>query len=197
MWRLIYHAPLLVLFLLINVFFILLGWIMVPIAAACGAYRAAPGFDGEGTPREIFHFTWAIMAPWQNREDGVANDTYVKFENMFLRICYWSIIRNPAQGLRWMPYLSCKIDPKRVRWIGGPWDNAQMYDRKPAAPEWFYAWHGIYSNIWWQFKFNKVIYRLWAGHKIFPSDIYGVTPYRKDGAGFAIQFKAVNKTPQG
>jgi hypothetical protein len=33
--------------------------------------------------------------------------------------------------------------------------------------------------------------RLWIGWKIKPTDIYGVTAYRADGAGYTTQFKVV------
>jgi hypothetical protein len=136
------------------------------------------------------------MTPFQNWEDFIDNndkgDYGIKKEwPLWRKIVAWNLIRNPAQGLRWMPILSCKIDPKRVRWMGSPHTNPMLYDMKPAKPECFYAYQGPYASLWWQYEsiITKKIVRLWIGWAIYPSDQHGVTPYRKDGAGFKIQWK--------
>lgn len=189
--RLLLSLPLWLAFLALRTLLILVGWIVVPISAALGAYEKYQGADGVGTPRDQYRFTWRWMWLWDNQEDGIANDTYVKFDSMFMRIVYWSCFRNPVNNLRYVPLLSCKIDPSDVYFIGSK-DLALSYDKKPAEVEWFYAWHGVYSNIWVQFEMFGGIWRFWLGWKIFPSDMYGVSTYRKDGAGFAIQFKRLS-----
>lgn len=171
--------------------FWILGFILVPIAAVCGAYYMAPGRDGTGAPVAVFHFTWGFMFPWDNIEDGIANDTYVKFESMFMKIVYWSCIRNPANNLRVLPGTSCRIVPSEVRWVGGPHTDPMLYDMKPPKAEWFYAWQGPYASIWYQYNFRGQVYRIWLGFKIYPSDVNGVTPYRKNGAGMVTQWKRV------
>lgn len=189
--RLIYHIPIIVLAFLVRIIFIIIGWIVVPIAALSKAYVMTNGYDGAGNPRPIFHFTWDFMFPWDNIEDGIACDTYFKHKSMFLQIIHWSCIRNPANNLRSVPYLSCKIDPKRVRWIGGPHKDPMLYDLKPPKQEWFYAYQGPYASLWWQYRsrFSYKIVRIWTGWAIYPSDVNGVTPYRQNGAGFKIQWK--------
>lgn len=185
-----------VLGLAVRTLFIVAGWFVVPLAAACKAYEEKMDQDGVGNPRVEYHFTWKWMFPWDNFEDGIANDTYVKYDSMFMKIVYWSAIRNPANNLRIVPYLSLDIDPAKVKWTGGPHGLPTSYDLKPPAKEWFIAWCGLYSGIWIQRTFLPSwvpliggFRRFWLGWKIFPSDVYGVTGHRVHGAGFATQYK--------
>lgn len=190
MWRLSYHAPLWLTFLAFRVIMVIIGWVVIPIAALCRAYSSS-----KSGGQTVWHFTWKWMFLWDNYEDGIANDTYVKFNSMFMRIVYWSCFRNPVNNLRIVPYLSCKIDPERVDFRGsfGGRESSEVairtYDTK--VPQWFYCWQGLYSNFYWQFNAFGKLWRLWIGWKIYPTDIYGVTEYRKLGAGFATQFKRV------
>lgn len=209
MWRLVYSVPMWALFgVIVFLPLCLLSWIMVPVAAICGAYKAVKDEDGAGNPRVEYHFTWPFMFVFDNFEDGIANDTYVFYPDMFRKIVYWSCIRNPINNLRIVPVLSCKINPNRVYFIGSffnllPGDPMlatmahsiegeeliRKYDTK--IPHWFFAWHGLYSNFYWQFNAFGKLWRFWIGHKIQPADIYGVSTYRQPGAGFATQFKRV------
>lgn len=211
MIRLCYAIPSWILFYILRVLLIILGWIVVPIVVAFKAYKKRPNSSVETVN---YDFTWNwVNAVWGNYEDGIANDTYVKFESMFMRILYWSCFRNPVNNLRIAPYLSCKINPRDVRFIGSfgrctkeiSWHayhlckdlnpegkfyrDIMKYDTK--VPQWYFAWHGFYSCFYWTFMFRGQLRRLWIGWKIYPTDIYGVTEYRKYGAGFATQFKAI------
>lgn len=192
MWRLVYAIPSWILFLVLRTICILLGWVLVPIAALCKAYKSEydPAKDLKKENPIVYHFTWSLMFIWDNFEDGIANDMYYKSDSLFKRIIYWSCIRNPANNLRVVPHLSCKIDPIRVRYIG---NQSDIYKYDTKIPQWFFAWQGVYSNLFYQFKIGSSLYRFWIGWKIFPTDIYGVTSYRKDGAGFATQFKKISK----
>ena len=191
MWRLIYAVPSWILFtFLINLPLIIIGWVLVPIAALCNAYESYQGFDGVGAPRVQYRFTWPFMWVWDNYEDGIANDTYVKFDSMFMKIVYWSCLRNPVNNLRIVPYLSCKIEPKKVGFTGSYIGiGIEKYDTK--IPNWFFTWHGLYTSFWWQFNLFGKLRRLWIGWAIYPTDIYGVTKYRERGAGFKTQFKVI------
>lgn len=211
MWRLIYAIPTWILFELLNIPLMLLGWILVPLAAACGAYEKTDDNPTKPDDGPIYHFTWPFMFLWDNYGDGIANTNYWKAPNLFLQIIYWSCLRNPTNNLRIVPYLSCKINPLNVRFIGSfgnctsfeDWirlftpmhDPSEeqisiaKYDTK--VPQWFFCWQGIYSNFYWQYMLNGNLRRFWIGWKIFPTDIYGVTEYRKFGAGFALQNKVV------
>lgn len=221
MWRLIYAIPSWLLFeLVIDIPLMLIGWVVVPIAAACGAYAMDIKVKVEKTTADVsftlppkYHFTWYLMWLWDNEEDGIANDTYWKAPNMFLQIVYWSCLRNSTNNVRYVPYLNVMIDPKKIGFYGGidcgtydwvvehqpgdgvptvgstDWADLKLFDTK--CVQWFFAWQGIYSCWYWQFLFKGTMRRFWIGWKIYPTDVYGVTEYRKDGAGFGIQFKEV------
>lgn len=199
MWKLLLALPSWILYLILDSIFYIFGWILVPTAAAFKAYKKE---------NELYHFTWPFMFPWDNYGDGIANDTYYKAPNMFLQILYWSCVRNPTNNLRIVPILSCNIDPSKVDFIGNFGSKKQLfalsklfnqpettkeiinkYDTK--VPQWFFAWQGLYSNFYWQFMMRGHLWRFWIGWKIYPTDVYGVTEYRKFGAGFALQFKKV------
>lgn len=220
MWRLIYGIPSWILFELLNIPLIILGWVLIPIAAACKAYKPdldfvmsygdLPGVTAKGDDVK-YHFTWPFMFLWDNYEDGIANDTYWKAPNMFLQIVYWSANRNPTNNLRIVPYLSCKLNPEKIgfrgSFISSDFDatdpvpemaatrfayklaTVNKYDTK--IPQWFFAWQGFYTNFYWQFNLGGKLRRFWIGWKIYPTTIYKIPEYQKNGAGFALQWKVV------
>lgn len=191
MWRLIYAIPSWILFeILIDIPLMIIGLIVIPIAAGCKAYEGHIEKD-----LIIYHFTWKFMWLWDNYEDGIANNSYSNYKSMFWRIVSWSAIRNSTNNLRLVPWLSVQIDPKKVCFFGSfiNWNDTKYsyseekdlinkYDTK--IPQWFFCWQGFYSCFYWQFGNLR---RFWIGWKIYPTDIYGVTEYRKNGAGFATQ----------
>jgi hypothetical protein len=203
MWRIIFAIPCWIAYqLFIFIPLMLLGWVMVPIAAACGAYKKVQDKDGAGNPRAEYHFTWPFMFVWDNVEDGVANDTYVNFKSMFMKIVYWSCFRNPVNNLRITPLLSCKINGSKVRFYGSfgsvktPLNELQktimLYDTK--VPQWFFAYQNIWhSNFYWQFNAFGKLWRFWLGNcKVYPTDILFLPlGYREKGSGPVAQFKRV------
>lgn len=195
-WRVPLSIVLWALMFCLNTFLIILGWIVIPIAAALEAHVTSYDSDKakKGENPMVLHFTWKWMFLWDNWEDGIANDMYWKAPNNFLQIIYWSCLRNPVNNLRRVPFLSVKIDPIKVFWVGEPHALPQFYDQKPPRSEWFFAWQDLYSNFFWQFKMFGSIWRFWIGWKIMPYDVRGVTDHRKESAGFASQFKRL-KSP--
>ena len=193
MYRLIYFVPTWALFLALRTVAIVLGWLLVPIAAAARAYEPynAPHWH-EGT-RVQYRFTWPFMWLWDNEEDGIADRTYWDAPNMFLAIVYWSALRNPANNLRYVPWLSVLIDSSKVKYIGSLPKTASLKDYdKDELTFWSLTWQGVYSNIRVHFKMGSKIYRFWLGWKIYPEDkVYPVTGHRATGAGFATQFKRI------
>ncbi len=186
MYRLIWAIPTWVLMTALYVVLILVGWVVVPLVVLCAAYATTDG--------KSFHFTWPLMWLWDNYEDGIAaGRQYKDCGALWKQIIYWSCIRNPVNNLRIAKYLSCKIDPKKIGYKGGPHNHPLRFDKKPPSEEWFFAWQGIYTCLWWQFGFRGKIRRLWLGWKLYPEDIYGLSEnsYRKHGAGFALQFKVI------
>ncbi len=182
-------------FLILRTLLIFLGWLVVPIAVMCNAFSFRVRTLA-GKPVHFWYFDWKWMWIWGNDEEGIAwYDTFtlgkkkIVFKSLRAKIIYTSCFRNPANNLRYVPFLSCKIDPARVKWVGGPHGLPASYDLKPGGPEWFFCWCGWYSNFWLQFKMFQSVWRLWIGWKVFPYDVYGVTDHRKTSAGFATQFK--------
>ncbi len=185
---------------------ILLGWIVIPIAVLFEAY-AITGVTNHGGDKWGFTWRWVDYI-FGNREDGICEGWQYRKKRHSVpnQIIYWSCLRNPAGGLRWIPYLSCKIKSHEVYFFGSfckfqPehhetevhlntfWQSQiERYDTRES--QWFFAYCGWYSNFFWQFNLFG-IRRLWIGWKIMPADIYEVSAYRREGAGFALQFKRV------
>lgn len=186
MWRLIY-APLswLGFIVLVNLPLIILGWVLIAIAALCKAYTQTP--DG------LYHFTWKFMWLYDNTDDGIACNDYSGYTNMFMRIVSWSAIRNPVSNLSHVPIIMCFIDPSRLRFVGslgntGASTSAVMaYDTN--IPQWFFAWQGFYTCFYARFRmpFTQNLYLFWIGWKMLPTDIYHIPNYRSDGSGAGIQ----------
>lgn len=181
------------LYTLLSLALLLCGLPLISLALLCNATEMQPSkyFDS----KSIVAFKWAIMAPYQNWEDGIYPPNYVHqhptwspFKVGFI----WTALRNPISGLRWAPLLSFLIDRAKVGYIGtlGPVDPAQ-YELK--QPSFVYVWHGAYSGLWWHFKIRNKLYRLQLGHKLYAADCkpqdYG---YRKYGTGFSAAFKPVD-----
>lgn len=206
MFRLMYFIPTYFIFtFLVRLPLFLLGWILVPLAAILNAYYTR--YDQNKAAKKedpiVYHFIWPFMFLWDNYEDGVANNMYSRHSNMFLRICSW-YNRNPVNNLRITPYLSCKVEPSKINFIGSfadskdapsnineIWFKSHIMQYDTKVPQYFLCWQGLYSCFYWQFEMGGKLRRLWLGWKLYPTDIYGVTEYRKLGAGFATQFKRI------
>ncbi len=198
---------------------ILLGWLVVPIAVLFEAYHIV-GVTNHGGDKFAFTVNW-INTLFMNYEDGICEGWQYRKKRHSVpnQIIYWTCLRNPASCIRWMPILSVKIKPGDIKFYGSflnynhpaAFVTPELFKLKIfqydnlKVPQWFYAWQGWYSTFYWQFimpltvrlPFTKIGYfkgdlmRAWAGWAIYPTDIYGVTEYRKDGAGFKLQFKRV------
>lgn len=197
-------VPTWLMFVCLRTIMIMIGWVLVPIAVWFGEYhnRKSRYYD-----KEVLSFTWPWMFPWGNEEDGIgAGVQYRDMGSLDKQIIYWSCLRNPVNNLRFVRWLSCDIDPERVRFTGtfGEYLSQGMFEGvlgKPPSlqisqydtkvPQWFIAWCGVYSCWYWQFMLFGKLRRLWIGWKIYPTDVMGVTSYRLYGAGFATQFKVV------
>ena len=204
MWRLIYGVPSWLLFEILHIPLILIGWVLIPIAAVCKAWRRA---ESERDGRQISVWSWPFMWLWSNDEDGViAGEQYKDFKNDILQAIYWTALRNPVNNLRFVKYVSVKIDPTivgfrgtfgkndiEIGWAVPPDFKEQVMKYDTKVPHWFFAWQGFYTNWYWQFMFRGKLKRFWIGWKIYPTDIFGLAPtsYRKNGAGFAVQFKTI------
>jgi hypothetical protein len=157
----------------------ILGWILVPIATASGAYVSSIEKSIYGEYRLVYHFTWPFMYIWDNWEDGIcAGQQYKELASKARQIIYWTCFRNPVNNHRAVPYLSCKIDPKKVKFYGTDTN--------------YFAYQGMYSNLYQEFKLFKWKFRFWIGHKISRADTVKVSAYKSRGAGFALQLKGID-----
>jgi len=185
---------------------IVLGFLMVPLAVLFKAYgmRESKFYKD----RIVRAFTSRIMWPWSNEEEGIGHyDTLnflgltIKFEKISSKIVYSECIRNPANNLRFVPLISLKIDPTKVKFIGSfgsykdnlPKEVVKKYDSNEEL-FWSLTWQGLYSNIRVHLKIFNWRFRFWLGWKIYPEDIYGLPSWshRNVSAGFATQFKKIN-----
>lgn len=194
MTRIFLAIPIWILFILFRTIVILIGWITVPLSALFKLhYRTYDQAKAEKKENPyVYHFSWKLMYPWDNDEDGIANDMYYKAPNLFLQIIYWSCVRNPANNLRYVPILGARLYPKKIKFIGSFGSHpksAPAYDVK--HPLWFFCWCGFYSNVCVLFNMGGVLYKFRLGWKIHPIYINGIPPVRLPRAGFAIQFKKV------
>jgi hypothetical protein len=180
-------------FFIFRLVVILLGYIMVPIALLFKAYYTTRNKYGGNNGDPIYLFYWRIMEPWQNYSDGFYCTTYYDY-GFFWTSVHWSCVRNPASGLRWLPYYTCKINPEKLRYIG-TYSKAEILKYKnKKEPHYWVCWQGPYLSILWQFYIFGQLRRLWIGHKLDPRDVFGLLPddYRVDGAAFTSQFKPLN-----
>jgi hypothetical protein len=166
---------------LITVPLYLLGWILVPIAAALKAYDFVDTKTIYGEPRRMHHFTWPFMYLWDHWEEGIlAGRHYDNFKNDFVQILYWSCFRNPMNNIRAVPYLSCKIQPEKIEYV-------LLGNNKR-----FFCWHLPYTVFYWEFKVASKTVRFWSGWKIWPEDKQVTNfGYRSKGAGFTCQVKVI------
>lgn len=192
-----------VLFECVNIPLMLLGWVLVPIMAALKQYGnynsyVLPSKDVIRHPSPLVHWKSRWMFIWDNYEDGIANNSYSHYKSMFKRIVSW-YNRNPTNNLRVVPILSCKVQPMKIRYVGtfgsnllpyyGMEQQVRKYDTK--VPHWFFCWQGLYSCFYWNFMFRGKLISAFIGWKLYPTDILGVTPYRKYGAGFGSRFRRI------
>lgn len=203
MIRLIYFIPIWILIFILRLVVILLGFVFIPIAVAFKAYskRKSPIND-----KEIVLYTSRVMQAWSNLEDGELAGEEFKDKPDWFRILYWSAYRNPASGLRWMPFFSCKIKPEELKFIikqqGWPvitersdatfnvLDDAE--EGKTIKSFYYLCWQSwFYSNIRFEFCLFGSYRRLWIGHKLYPSAKFVIPEYQAHGAGYGTQFKKV------
>lgn len=193
--RLIYSIPMWLIFqLCIFLPLVLLGWVLVPIAAACRAYKMTDLNIEKPADGPIFHFTWPFMWLWDNEGDGIANLNYKVYPTMFQQIIYWSCSRNPVNNLRYVPYLALKIAPEEVRFCGS-YETAMSYESGRHYPYWSFTWQGAYSNIRIQYRspITDKLTEFWWGWKLWPQDTHGLKPgsFRYISAGFALQWRSM------
>lgn len=169
---------------------ILIGHLIIPpllLLRAYGPYfspRYAQNYLGF-KPKWLFYL-------WSNEGDGLFPPEYQsRFPqwSFFRRAWMWTAVRNPVNNLRFVPFLNCKIDPKKVRWVGSLGQNPDLYEPKEKRTYWYFCWCGPYSNYRRVYLSGGRLKEFWIGWKIWPSDINGVSEFRKHRAGFTLQWR--------
>lgn len=186
---------------ILKVVFSLLGIIMIPLAVLFGAYqdKPSPMFENQ----IIKQWTWKIMEPWQNYEDGIVAGSEYKDKPEWFRIIYWSAIRNPANAIRFWSLTAPKVKQAQVKFIaswGSTKDNlplATLLDKEEHGVFWYLAWQGAYANFRIQFNINNGNQiRFWIGTKIYPSSQHKIPYYQRHGIGTTLQIKRLQPKDQ-
>lgn len=152
MIRLIYLLPICILFLLFRTIMILIGLIVVPLLSIFYKFTTKSVWATiNNAGKEILVWKYKLFWPWSNDEDGVvAGEEFLKMPKWF-RMIYWSAIRNPANNLRFVKYLSVKINPKKVKFKANK-QLPSLYDYDVDHLTFTtLTWQGLYSNFRVQF----------------------------------------------
>ena len=186
-----------------NTAFTILGYVVIPPMALLHKYTTKTEISIING-REILVWKSPLMFIWGNNEDGLIGASEYKDKPIWFRIIYWTTIRNPANNIRFIPYLSVTPTPSKIKFkVFGKildfdgnevaLDNEYRILDKDEYRFTTLTWQGIYSNIRIQFKMRGKIWRFWLGFKLNPEDQFGLweLDYRRYGAGFARQFKRI------
>ena len=192
-YRLLWDIPVIVgFFLLIKLPLIIIGWLVIP---SCAVLRVYDWRKSRVNDKTILAWSPSWMWIWGNEEDGILNgEQFDDMGNEILQIIYWSAWRNPANNLRYVPYLGAELNKDRVRYVGTFGSSAaaaDLYDSK--TPLWFYCWDDVYANVYILFSLLGSLYKFRIGWKVFPTYIKGIPAGRLPRAGFAAQLKRVAK----
>jgi hypothetical protein len=177
MFRLIYFIPTYIIFLLFRTLMIAIGWIVVPPMAALHKYTTKTEISIING-REILNWKYKFMYLFGNDEDGLIGASEFKDKSIFVRIVYWCCRRNPANNMRFIPFISVKPNPSQIKFklFGNILDfysnKIELDARYQTLDEDIYrfitlTWQGIYSNLRCQFKAHvpetsyEVLFKLW------------------------------------
>jgi hypothetical protein len=185
-----------IIYTLCNTVLIALGYIMVPIALMIKdniIVRESRRYPG----RMVKAFKYNIFWIWGNEEEGIGYYGDADWSEM-RKIFYSEVIRNPTNNLRFVPIISVKIKPEKIRFIGSLGNLEDNLSDKTLDDYdddkvmfWSLTWHGWYSNIRVHFMWLGRPWRFWLGWKLYPRDINGLPEWehRRASAGFATQFR--------
>lgn len=194
-FRLIIASPFWIIMLPIRTIFILLGWVIVPLAVLLRRYEVIATWKGQ--ERYKFKDSW-IDKVWGNWEDGIAaGRQYHDTGSVPLQIIYWSCLRNPVNNMRTLRPFAVHVDGRHVDYIGKPFTNPRDYDRKDAnglyPDQWYLVWQKLQYGLYIVRSFGPFgRRRLWLGWKLFPENQNGPTPYQSRGVGFTLQFRRLD-----
>jgi len=96
-------------------------------------------------------------------------------------------VRNPANGLRTYPLLTCDVKTSRLEWRDNDLPTNPGPLRKTGKrAAWFYAWHGPYYGLWLCVLWNKERHmKLRIGWKLVPEEAQFDNEWKPERTGFA------------
>jgi len=191
--------------------------ILVPLCLTrAWVHRDSRVYAADGTPRSLYPMAlpynvaawrggWLTWL-WGNEEDGVygplwwqhRTGTYLSPSGGWrhkLRVAWsayrWSALRNPANNMRFIPWINPAIVPAHIQHIP-VWTWPATSPSYGSSLGWF-CWQGVYSGLCLFPVIRGQQFRLWIGWKLKPEDRRGVpdTDMRKPRCGFAMQFKRI------
>jgi len=123
------------------------------------------------------------QASWWPAKAETRNPIARRFPNF-----WWSAVRNPANGLRTYPLLTCDVDPLRLEWRDNDLPtNPGPLRRTGERVGWFYAWQGAYSGLWLCVLWSDSRHmKLRIGWKLVPDEDRFDNEWRPERAGFAM-----------
>lgn len=176
----------------------ILGLILIPIAILFKAYHKRPSLFPENG--NILLFSWPFMHLYNDYEAGITAG--IEFPNapLWWKIFYWTAIRNPANGLRFVSWLNPKPEPYNVKFISSFGTNKssltydELRDKEEHGNFWYFCWYKSWANLRIQFFVSKTKQlRIWIGTKIYPSNKYKIPSYQRYGAATTFQIKILSK----
>lgn len=171
----------------INLVCVVLGLIVVPIATLTKSYTQSTSLWGE----PILVWSSPLMLPWQNFEDGIVAGSEYPNKPLWFRIIYWSAIRNPANGLRFISLLAPIPETSKVKFIASfgshksGYSHTELSHLEDHGNFWYFCWYKNYANFRIQYK----RFRFWIGTKVYPSTIHKLPNYQAHGVGTTCQIK--------
>ena len=161
--------------------------------AALGLFMVPLMLSTDNRPAWLFrpwHDPSGVAPWWLNYLAGNGNFISRRFPNF-----WWSAVRNPANGLRTYPLLTCDVDIARLEW----WHNDRPTNPAPLRATgkrlgWFYAWQGPYSGFWLCYLWNSERHaKVRIGWKLLPDEPQFKTEWKPATAGFALSILPYRK----
>lgn len=122
-----------VLYQILSLLFTLAGFIILLPLAISKSWYQRPGTSEMFPNRIVWAWKGWWTFPWCNEEDGIAGGLIPTTWSAYR----WSAIRNPANGLRWLPGASATLTSKPV-FLARSWGYVATYGWRQCV-----IWHGL------------------------------------------------------
>jgi hypothetical protein len=164
-------------YLVLHVVLLLIGFVVIPVAAFYRRYYWAD---------DVVHWLPRWMKPWDNYEHGIAGFAgYKPKASLMWRIICWSAFRNTVNGLRHMFGIS--VDPERIGYVGNSRNPEVDALGTNGKTYWAFTWQGFLAGFKLARAQDHKMTEIWIGWKFLPVDADGISDWRTNAVGFAIQ----------